>query len=41
MFWSIPTRIGLEHSQKDSIKIKKIKKHHSGFISIQTLSGQD
>ena len=32
----VPTRPELENSQKNSKKIQKIKKHHSGIISIQT-----
>ena len=39
-FRSVPTRPRIEHSQKNSKKIKKIKKHHSGFISSQTESGK-
>ena len=33
---SIPTRPGQEKSKKNSRKIQKIIKHHSGIISIQT-----
>ena len=36
---SVPTRPGLEHSEKNSKKIQKNKKHHSSFISSQTGSG--
>ena len=31
----VPTQPSLENFKKNSIKIQKIKKHHSGFISSQ------
>ena len=37
---SVPTRTELEHSQKNSITIQKIKKYHSDFISSQVGPGQ-
>ena len=33
---SVPTRPRLENSKKNSKKIEKIKKHHSGFSSVET-----
>ena len=36
----VPTRFGLEHSRKNSMKILKIKKYHSDFISSQIGLGQ-
>ena len=35
---SVPTQPGLENSKKNSKKFQKIKKHHSGIISILQLT---
>ena len=40
LFQFVSTRIELEHSQKNSRKIQKIKKHLSSFISSQIGLGQ-